>query len=59
MYNIYTTEEFNKKFSKLDKSIRTQIDKEIEKLQDNPTQESYWVTNFLEKRESRIIDFII
>ena len=36
MYNIYTTEEFNKKFSKLDKSIRTQIDKEIEKLQDNP-----------------------
>ena len=35
-YKIYTTEEFDKDFNKLDKSIRDQIKKEIDKLEDNP-----------------------
>lgn len=35
-YEIYTTEEFDKDFNKLDKSIKEQIEKEIEQLQTNP-----------------------
>ena len=35
-FRIFTTEEFNKKFSKLDKNIQRQIDNEIEQLETNP-----------------------
>lgn len=35
-YSIYTTEEFDKDFNKLDKSIKQQIEKEIEQLETNP-----------------------
>lgn len=36
MYRVYTTEEFDKLFNKLDNSIQIQIEKEIEQLQNNP-----------------------
>jgi len=36
IYKIYTTSEFDKDFYKLDKSIKIQIEKEIEQLEINP-----------------------
>ena len=36
MYKIFTTEEFDKKFRKLDKQLQREIDNEIEQLQNNP-----------------------
>ena len=36
MYETLTTQEFDKDFSKLDKSIKIRIDKVIEKLRENP-----------------------
>jgi len=36
MYKIFTTEEFDKLFSKLDKSIQVRINNEIEQLQETP-----------------------
>ncbi len=36
MYRIYTTEEYEKRFNKLDWSIQRQIEKEIEQLERNP-----------------------
>lgn len=36
MYKIYTTEEFEKDFKKLDNSLQQQIEKEIEQLELNP-----------------------
>ena len=36
IYEIFTTEEFDKDFNKLDKSIRYPIEKEINKLKTNP-----------------------
>ena len=36
MFNIFTTEEFDKRFDKLDKSLQVQIEKEIEQLKTNP-----------------------
>lgn len=36
MYEIHTTEEFDKKFDKLDKSLQIQIEDEIEQLKSNP-----------------------
>ena len=35
-YKIYTTGEFDRRFSKLDKELQRQVDKEIEQLQANP-----------------------
>ncbi|MEK6937318.1 MAG: type II toxin-antitoxin system RelE/ParE family toxin [Nanoarchaeota archaeon] len=35
-YEVYTTEEFDKDFEKLDKSLKEQIDNEIEQLKTNP-----------------------
>ena len=35
-FEVYTTEEFDKDFEKLDKSLREQIDTEIEQLKLNP-----------------------
>lgn len=35
-YNIYTTEEFDKDFEKLDNSLKEQIDNAIEQLITNP-----------------------
>ena len=35
-YEIYTTEEYDKDFDKLDKSLKAQIEKEIEQLETNP-----------------------
>lgn len=35
-FNIFTTEEFDKKFSKLDDDIKRQITNEIEKIEENP-----------------------
>jgi len=35
-YKVYTTEEFNKKFNKLDPELRKQIGKEIDELETNP-----------------------
>ena len=36
MFKIYTTNEFDKLFSKLDNSLQKQIENEIEQLQTNP-----------------------
>jgi len=36
MYKIFTTEQFEEKFNKLDHSVQEQIDKEIEQLETNP-----------------------
>ena len=36
MYHIYTTEEYDRGFRKLDHSIQVQIDNELEQLQTNP-----------------------
>ena len=36
MYKIKVTNEFEKDYNKLDKSIKTKIDGEIEKLKENP-----------------------
>jgi len=36
MFKIFTTEEFDKIFSKLDNTLQKQIEKEIEQLQVNP-----------------------
>ena len=36
MYKIFTTEEFDKDFMKLDKSLQIQVQKEIEQLKINP-----------------------
>ncbi|MBI2548414.1 type II toxin-antitoxin system RelE/ParE family toxin [Candidatus Woesearchaeota archaeon] len=36
MYTIFTTDEFDKRFSKLDKIIQQQIEKEITQLEINP-----------------------
>ena len=36
MYRIYTTEEYERRFNKLDWSIQHQIEKEIEQLEGNP-----------------------
>lgn len=36
MYKIYTTEEFDKDFKNLDKSLKYQIEREIEQLKINP-----------------------
>ena len=36
MYNIFTTDEFDKDFGKLDNSLRKQIEKEIGQLEINP-----------------------
>ena len=35
-YKIYTTGEFDRRFSKLDKELQRQVDKEVEQLQTNP-----------------------
>ena len=35
-YKVYTTEEFDRDYKKLDKSIKKQIDKEIEQIEINP-----------------------
>ena len=35
-YKIHTTEEFDKKFDKIDKSLQLQIENEIEQLETNP-----------------------
>ena len=35
-YKIYTTEEFDKDFKKLDNSIQLQIEAELEQVQNNP-----------------------
>ncbi len=35
-YKIFTTKEFDRDYKKLDKSIKTQIDKEIGQLETNP-----------------------
>ena len=36
MYKIFTTEEFDRDFDKLDTSLQTQIEKAIEQLETNP-----------------------
>ncbi|MBI2664888.1 type II toxin-antitoxin system RelE/ParE family toxin [Candidatus Woesearchaeota archaeon] len=36
MYKIFTTEEFDKSFEKLDTSIQIMIDNELRQLQENP-----------------------
>lgn len=36
MFKIFTTDEFDKLFGKLDNSIQKQIEKEIEQLETNP-----------------------
>ncbi|PIN79705.1 hypothetical protein COV16_02770 [Candidatus Woesearchaeota archaeon CG10_big_fil_rev_8_21_14_0_10_34_8] len=36
MYQILTTNEFDEKFNKLDKSVKIQIENEIEQLETNP-----------------------
>ncbi len=35
-YEIYTTEEFDRDFNKLDKHIRDQMEKALEQLEENP-----------------------
>ena len=36
MYKIFTTEEFDKKYSKLDPQVQKEIAKEIDQLEENP-----------------------
>ncbi|MBU1111692.1 MAG: type II toxin-antitoxin system RelE/ParE family toxin [archaeon] len=36
MYQIFTTEEFDKRYKKLDKSIKNEVAKEIDQLEENP-----------------------
>src|SRR3989338_5502933 len=36
MYKIFTTEEFDRRFGKLDQQLQQQIRKEIDQLEDNP-----------------------
>ena len=36
MFKVYTTDEFDRRFKKLDKSLQVQIDKQIEQLETNP-----------------------
>ncbi len=36
MYKIFTTEEFDKRYSKLDDQIKKEIGTEIDQLEDNP-----------------------
>ena len=36
MYKIFTTDEFDKRYSKLDDQIKKEIDAEIDQLEDNP-----------------------
>ncbi|HLC57639.1 MAG TPA: type II toxin-antitoxin system RelE/ParE family toxin [Candidatus Nanoarchaeia archaeon] len=36
MYKVYTTDEFDRLFAKLDNSLQKQIEKEIEQLETNP-----------------------
>ena len=36
MYQVYTTEEFDKKFDKLNPAIQSQIEDEIRQLEENP-----------------------
>lgn len=36
MYKIFTTEEFDKRFRKLDKGIQQEIEREINQLEENP-----------------------
>ena len=36
MYKIFTTEEFDKRYKKLDTQLQTEVAKEIEQLEENP-----------------------
>src|SRR3989344_3354542 len=36
MFKIYTSDEFDKRFNKLDRSLQLQIEKEINQLESNP-----------------------
>ncbi|MEK6950571.1 MAG: type II toxin-antitoxin system RelE/ParE family toxin [Nanoarchaeota archaeon] len=36
MYTIFTTEEFEKRFKKLDPQLQSQVEKEIDQLENNP-----------------------
>lgn len=50
-YKIFITEEFKRDFNKCDKSIRDRIEKEVEKLKDNPYTGKQLGYKFLEKRK--------
>ena len=53
MFTIYTTEEFDKKFSKLDNSLQQQIAKEIDQLQDNPYSGKPLGYSFFREKKAR------
>ena len=36
MYKIFTTEEFDKRYKKLDPQLQKEIDKEVDQLENNP-----------------------
>lgn len=58
-FTIYTTEEFDKDFNKLDKSIKEQITNEIEQIRVNPNIGKPLVISFLERKKQKVTGFII
>lgn len=57
MYAVYTTDEFDKRFNKLDNEFQRQIEKELEQLQDNPYAGKPLRYNFF--REKRVKNYRI
>ncbi len=57
-YRIFTTEEFDKAFAKLDKSIQKSIDDEIEQLEKILMLENHQDLNSSEKKNQKFLDFI-
>ena len=54
-YKIYTTEEFDRDYKRLDQSLKIQIDKEIEKLETNPYASK--PLNYLFFREKKVRNY--
>ena len=59
MFKIFTSEEFDKDFEKLDNSIQKRIEKEIKQLEQILMWASPSDLNFFEKRKLKNIDFTI
>ena len=53
MYELLTTEEFERDYKKLDKSVRDQIDKEVEQLKTNPFSGKPLGFNFFREKRAR------
>jgi len=51
MYNIFTTDEYDKYFDRLDKSLQIMIDNEIEQLEMNPYVGRYLGYKFFREKK--------